>query len=239
LEELLGKSRQTIAKHIKSNDFFGINEIVTVASAKFQDGVERSKIISKLLNEYFPEVLSYAKDFDVLRFSQYYIFGMDVHNEVATNPAFEKFVADALSDPGKFILFASAPVRPYAQLGAWLKRFQEQKHNEIASFILVPCKLTELTPVQVLADPWTNDPQLIQIDEQNVYVDSQNSQRATQIASALRQYGGRAARDCASDDDDDDARLKAAKLLMDQLNHSAYEDVLLPQEPVTFFNHHR
>ena len=240
LEQLIGKSRQTISKHMKKGDFFGIDEIVKVASAKFPDDLERSQVISRVLKEYFPDILKYAytKDFDVHRFSQYYIFGMDVHNEIETNSAFEKFVSEILSDESKFILFASAPVRPYAHLKAWLQRFQKQKHHSLGSFILVPCKLTELTPVQVLADPWTTNPQLIQVDEHSAYVDTQNSQRATQIASSLKQYGGRAARDCASDETDEN-REKAAKQLMGQLNHSMLDDVPLPEEPLTHFSHHR
>jgi hypothetical protein len=238
LERLVGKSRQTISKHIKNNEFFGLNEVMTVAAAKFPDDLERSQIISKLLKAFFPDVLLYAKDFDVLRFSQYYVFGMDVHHEIATNPAFEKFIVDALTDPKKFILFASAPVGPCSRMAAWLTRFQDTRGNDIASFILIPCKLTELTPVQVLADPWTNDPQIIQIDENHAHVDSQSSQRAGQIANALKQYGGRAARECASEEDAE-ARKRAAKQLMNQLNHSAYEGLDLPAEPVTFFNERR
>lgn len=241
LEGLLGKTRQTISKHIKSNELFGVGEVVKVASAKFEDEAKRSQVISHVLKSYFPDILDYGKDFDVMRFSQYYIFGMDVYEEIASNAVMEKFVTKLLSDSEKFILFASAPIKPFARLSSWLKHLQEDRREKgLASFILVPCKLTELTPVQVLADPWSNSPQLIQVDQSSAFVDSANSSRAAHIAGALRHYGEREAKECAMvGSGNDEARLGAAKRLMDEMNSSVFDKVTLPEEPFVSFNSHR
>lgn len=238
LGALLGKTRQTISKHIKNNELFGIGEVVKVASAKFENETECSQVISKVLSTYFPDFLSYGKDFDVYRFSQYYIFGMDVYDEIASNPIMEKFITNLLSDPGKFILFASAPIKPFARLSSWLRSLQESRDDEeLASFILIPCKLTELTPVQVLANPWSVSPHLIQVDQSSAFVDTANSNRAAQITNVLRLYGEREAKKCAETGaENQPARLEAVRRLMDEMNSSAYGNLELSEEPLVFFN---
>ena len=69
------------------------------------------------------------KNLDVMRFSQYYVFGMDVYEEIASNKVMENFLTSILLAPDKFVLFASAPIKPFARLSAWLKRLQAEKGN--------------------------------------------------------------------------------------------------------------
>jgi hypothetical protein len=237
LERLLGKSRQTISKHIDKDQLFGVDEIIKVASKKITDERERSHVISQAIKKYFPDLLKYTQDLDTQRFAQYYVFGMDIHALIVRNRPVERFLIGLLSDTRKFLLFACAPVKPFVQLGSWLERFQQDRgEDKTASFILIPCKLTELTPVQILAEPWSNDPQLIGFNREEVFVDVSNSDRARQIASALREYGPEAREFGSIAGESKQAR--AADRLREQLNKSVFQEVPL-EKPLVSVNPNR
>src|SRR2546430_1273130 len=97
LERILERNRQTVVKRLEDNRLFGVEEVVAVASQKIPDEAARSRTVSAILNDWFPEVVRYTRDRDVGRFSRYAVFGMHVHAELAANPAFERFVRSILS----------------------------------------------------------------------------------------------------------------------------------------------
>ncbi len=234
LEKLLGKSRQTISKHIERDQFFGISEVIEVAEKKYPDAQQRAQIVSQTINKHFPEIVQYTRDLDPQRFSQYYIFGMDIYAELISNEPLERFLVGLLNNPDKFLLFACAPAKPYFQLGNWIKGLQaEGAEGNFASLVLVPCTLVELTPLQILADPWSNQPQLVQYDRQAVFVDLANANRAQQIASGLREYGPAARELPGMMREEDDQAQKAADKLKMQLNRSVFHEVMLPEAVVS------
>jgi len=188
LERMLDRSRQTITKRIEENRLFGVEEVVKVASEKITDETLRSRTVTAILNNWFPEVVRHTHDADVGRFSRYCIFGMFIPAELAAHSAFEEFVRLILSDETKFILFVCRPQKEHVQLRRWLEDFQREKQNKTASFAVLPCKLVELAPIQIIAEPWSN-PKFVQLTQDHLFVDEQNSKRAVQLASALMDYG--------------------------------------------------
>jgi len=222
LERLLGKSRQTISKYINQDTFFGFNEVMQVAFMKISNDIERSQIISEIATKYFSHVLRYTKDMDVLRFSAYCIFGMHIYGDIHINQMFERFLTAVLEDENKFVLFICLPEKDYVQLCRWLERFAKQRGNKTASFVVIPCKLVELAPLQILGDPWCNDPQLIQVSQGEPFVDKAESERACALAAALREIG---AQKCVSIDEN------IGPGLIEAFNTSYYDNVRLPQKP--------
>jgi hypothetical protein len=219
LEKLLDKSRQTISKHIDEDRFFGVDEVLEVAMQKIQDEGQRSKIVSAILSQYFPEIMKYSRDFEVTRFSTYCIFGMYIHPEIVANSVFREFITNILSDEQKFILFVCRPQKESVQLNRWLEEFKQRRSGKTASYVALPCKLVELAPIQILAEPWAGEPKLIQFSRHEIFVDGSNAARAHQLANALKEYGldGQA---CGAIDDKDQRRR-----LAEALNSSAFEEV--------------
>jgi hypothetical protein len=226
LERVLGLSRQTIAKRIDENKLFGVEEVLKVAVAKIADEGVRSRVVANILNDLFPEIIRYTHDADVGRFSRYCIFGMQIHAEIAANWAFEKFVRLILSDETKFVLFVCRPQKEHMQLRRWLKEFQRERELHTASFAVLPCRLVELAPIQIIAEPWSNDPKSIQFTRDHLYVDEQNAKRAVQLASALMDYG-LSERIWETMQDEE-----AFNNLLHNLNSSFYEE---PNDPRTIF----
>jgi hypothetical protein len=216
LEGILDLSRQTIAKRIDEDRLFSVEQVVKVASEKIHDEALRSRTVADIINRFFPELLRYTRDTDVGRFSKFLIFGMHIHAEMAARPAFEDFVRFILSDPAKFVLFVCPPQKEVIQLKRWLKNFQEDKHLDTASFAVLPCKLVELVPLQIIADPWST-PKSIALAQDHLFVDEQNAKRAAQLAGALMDYG-LSERACETIDQKE----VFTKLLRD-LNSSLYE----------------
>lgn len=217
LERMLDRSRQTIAKRIEENRLFGVEEVMKVASEKITDAALRSRTVANILADWFPEVVRYTRDADVGRFSRYCIFGMYIHAEIAAHSAFEDFVRLILSDETKFVLFVCRPQKEHTQLRRWLEDFQREMQHKTASFAVLPCKLVELAPIQIIAEPWSNDPKFIQLTRDHLFVDEQNSKRAVQLAGALMDYG-LSERACETIDDDE-----VFKNLLRNLNSSFYE----------------
>lgn len=218
LEGVLDLSRQTIAKRIDENKLFGVEEVLKVASEKIPDEAIRSRVVANILNDLFPEIIRYTHDADVGRFSRYCIFGMHIHAEIAANWAFEEFVRLILSDETKFVLFVCRPQKEHTQLRRWLKEFQRERRLDTASFAVLPCRLVELAPLQIIADPWSNDPKFIQLARDHLFVDEQNAKRAVQLAGALMDYG-LSDRACESLEDEE-----VFRNLLHNLNSSFYEE---------------
>ena len=199
LEGILDLSRQTIAKRIDDNKLFGVEEVLKVAAEKIFDEVPRSRVVANILNDWFPEIVRYTRDTDVCRFSKYNIGGMHIHAELASNPVFERFVRAILSDESKFVLFVCRPQKEHTQLTRWLKDFQRERGDDTASFAILPCKLVELSPIQIVAEPWSSDPKsggpkLIQLTRDHLFVDEQNSERAVRArrrVNGIRSLGAR------------------------------------------------
>ena len=91
--------------------------------------------------------------------------------------------------------------------------------------MVIPCKLVELAPVTIIAEPWSSSPKLIYFNRGEIFVDDANDARATQLASALKEYG-LSKQDCAAFEENGDV----AKRLVESLNHSYYEESALPTE---------
>jgi hypothetical protein len=218
LEGILKISRHTISKRLDENRLFSVEQVVKVASEKIRDEATRSRTVAGILNHLFPDVVRSTRDTDVGRFSKFLIFGMHIHAEMAARPAFEDFVRTILSDPAKFILFVCPPQKEVIQLKRWLKNFQEDKSLKTASFAVLPCKLVELVPLQIIAEPWSADPKFIQLASDHLFVDEQNAKRAAQLAGALMDYG-LSERACETIDQKE----VFTKLLRD-LNSSLYEE---------------
>lgn len=218
LQEILKKSRQTITKHIEENlGLFSVNDVVRVAERKIRDEAKRARVVSDIMRKYYPDVLRYTRDFNVERFSKYCILGMYIHPEIISNPIFARFVTNILSDESKFVLFVCLPQKQYVQLQRWLDLFVHERRGKTAQFVALPCKLVELLPIQILADPWSNDPKLVSFNEHELYVDEANSNKAIQLANALKEYG--VSWEACETIDDDNVRNK----LIHELNRSFYE----------------
>lgn len=231
LERILEWSRQTISKRMDQNRLFGVEEVLKVASEKISDETIRSRTVAQILNDWFPEVVRYTRDADVGRFSRYCIFGMYIHAEIAAHSAFEEFVRQILSDETKFVLFVCRPHKEHVQLRRWLEDFQRERHLKTASFAVLPCKLVELAPIQIIADPWSNDPKFIQLARDHLFVDEQNTKRAVQLAGALMDYG-LSERACDTIDDNE-----VFKNLLRNLNNSFYEATDINQGEFLRFLH--
>jgi len=187
LEKILDKSRQTITRYIEEDKLFTLEDTIKVATVKIDDGVRRARVIRELTDKWFSETLRLTKDTDVYRFSVYCIIGMHIHREVATNMIFDDFLRTILADETKFVLFICRPGREHAQLSRWLAAFLQQK-NGSASYAILPCKLVELTPIQVLVEPWSPEPRMLHVLGNSLFVD-ETAQRALQMATALIDYG--------------------------------------------------
>jgi hypothetical protein len=231
LERILERSRQTILKYLEQNRLFGVEEVVRVASQKIADEAVRSRTVAAILKDWFPEVLRYTRDRDFGRFSRYAIFGMHVAAELAANPAFEAFIRSILSAERKFVLFVCRPHREHIQLSRWLENFAREKSRRTASFALLPCKLMELAPIQIIAEPWSTDPKFIHLTPDDLFVDEANAKRAAQLAGALMDYG-LSERACETIEDQD-----VVKGLVRNLNSSFYQDAEIKQSrPLVFVN---
>jgi hypothetical protein len=227
LERMLERSRQTITKRMAENRLFGVEEVVKVASEKIADVAVRTRTVASILNQWFPEVVRYAHDVDVGRFGKYFICGMHIHAELAAHTAFEEFVRHILSDEAKFVLFVCRPHKEHVQLRRWLEEFQREKQHRTSSFAVLPCKLVELAPIQIIAEPWSNDPKFIQLSPDHLFVDEQNTKRAAQLAGALMDYG-LSERACDAIDDE-----KIFKNLIRNLNNSFYDEPAAEQSNQT------
>jgi hypothetical protein len=231
LEGILGLSRQTIAKRIEENRLFSVEQVVKVADRKIANEAVRSRTVAHIFNDLFPDVIRATRDTDVTRFERYCFFGMGIHAEISAHPAFEDFVRRILSDEEKFILFICRPQKEHAQLKRWLKDFQREKQKETASFALLPCKLTEFAPTQIIADLWSNDPKFIQFTDDYLYVDEQSAKRAIQLAGALMDYG-LSERACEAIDKEE-----VLTRLLRNLNSSLYDETKVDEsEFLTFVN---
>jgi hypothetical protein len=222
LEEILPRSRQTISRKIEEDKLFGPEEVLQVAARKIADPSLRSQTVTRILNDWFPEVIRSTRDTEVARFARYCILGMAIPAEIAAHTVFEDFIRLILSDQKKFVLFVSRPQKEHAQLKRWLRDFQAERHKsgkKTASFAVLPCKLVELSPIQIIADPWSNDPKFIQLAGDHLFVDGQNEKRAATLANALMDYG-LSERVC----DTIDQKEVQAKLVRD-LNQSLYDVV--------------
>jgi hypothetical protein len=216
LAVILGKSRQTIGIHLEENRLFGVPEVIKVATHKIRDEVDRARVISSILSRYFPELINYTRDTNVERFSTYCIVGMYIQPEIIENDVFRRFVSSILSDEDKFVVFVCLPQKQYVQLNRWLEVFKSQREERTAQFVVIPCKLVELSPIQILAEPWSTSPKLIYFNRSEMFVDDANDARAAQLASALKEYG-LSRQDCASFENED-----VAKRLVESLNNSYY-----------------
>ena len=227
LQTILGKSRQTIAKHMAEGKLFGADEVVKVANITIDDNDERTQIVSEILTDYFPDVVRYANDAIVDRFQKYCILGMNIQPELIANDVFRAFVIKILSDQQKLVLFACLPQKEYVLLSRWLDEFRvERQSRRLATFVVLPCKLVELAPIQILAEPWSEEPKLIQFNRKEIFVDNSNSNRAKQLASALREYGV-SDQACESIQHED-----VRKRLAEGVNNSIYGPV---KEPVRYY----
>jgi hypothetical protein len=231
LERILARSRQTIARRIDEDKLFGVEELVKVASEKIPDEALRSRTVSAILNDWFPDVVRYTHDADVGRFSRYCICGMHIHAELAAHTAFEQFVRNILSEEAKFVLFVCRPHKEHVQLRRWLEEFQREKQHKTSSFAVLPCRLVELAPIQIIAEPWSNHPQLIQMSPDHLFVDEQSAKRAAQLAGALMDYG-LSERACDAIDDE-----KIFKNLIRNLNNSFYDEPDTDQDEFLKFVH--
>jgi hypothetical protein len=218
LEKILQKTRQTIAKHIDEDRLFGIEQVFTVARAKLEDKNERMRVVYEILDHYFPEFLQFTRKRDVecTRFERYCIFGMHIHAEIILNRVFSEFVRALLADESKFVLFVCLPQKEYVQLSRWLEGYQEETGGRTASFAVLPCTLIELSAIQILAEPWSDDPRLISFNRHEMFIDDSNANRASQLATALKEYGLSAER-CTLIDNNE-----VAQRLVSDLNRSFF-----------------